>query len=175
MEHSKAYKIFENMLNEYSKVDVNADCESEKNKTFFFLAQTLTEMNLRNPLPFGEKGYSEYEDMLFFYSKWNKAKKTCAFKQRFIMAAWDLCDAVIENIFDRGPMAIEVESLDQLKEEEYKQAELEDVALDEEHDKAFGIFNNPVLQLKQNYGFVTNYDGESNEIQFPEGTTFPDE
>lgn len=174
MEHSKQYKIFQNMLNEYTKVDLNASCEAECNKLFGYLAQTLCDMNIRNPLTFGTTGYSEYEDMLFFYEKWNKKNKTCAFRMRFLMAAYDLCNVVTENIFDRGPMVIEVESLDELKEKEFAEAEKEDIESEtyqpvEEPNKVFGVLDNPVYQLKKNKGYVTNYDGESNEVTFPEG------
>lgn len=113
----KEYMIFQNMLNCYQKVDLNAKCDAECNISFFFLARTLAEMDVRNPFSFGEKGFSEYDDMMFFFQKWNKTKKTCAFKQRFLMAAYDLCDAVKENIFDKED-PVEVVSLDEMKEKE---------------------------------------------------------
>lgn len=174
MEHSKQYKIFQNMLNEYTKVDYNASCDAECNRLFGFLAQSLCDMNIRNPLIFGTPGYSEYEDMIFFYEKWNKQNKTCAFRMRFIMAAHDLCDAVTENIFDREPFIVEVESLDELKEKEFAETEQEDVESEtyvpvQETNKVFGILDNPLIQLKKNTGFVSDYNGESNEVTFPEG------
>lgn len=113
----KEYMIFQNMLNCYQKVDLNARCDAECNISFFFLARTLAEMDVRNPFSFGEKGFSEYDDMMFFFQKWNKTKKTCAFKQRFLMAAYDLCDTVKENIFDKED-PVEVVSLDEMKEQE---------------------------------------------------------
>lgn len=113
----KEYMIFQNMLNCYQKVDLNAKCDAECNISFFFLARTLAEMDIRNPFSFGEKGFSEYDDMMFFFQKWNKTKKTCAFKQRFLMAAYDLCDTVKENIFDKED-PVEVVSLDEMKEKE---------------------------------------------------------
>lgn len=113
----KEYMIFENMLNCYQNVDLNAKCDAECNRGFFFLARTLAEMDVRNPFSFGEKGFSEYDDMIFFFSKWNKTKTTCAFKQRFLMAAYDLCDTVKENIFEKED-PVEVISLDEIKEQE---------------------------------------------------------
>ena len=123
MKHSREYNIFENMMKEYLSVDVLGDCDTPENKKFTYLAVQLCDMDLRNPLTYGETGYDECEDMMFFYKRWDKTKKTCAFRQRFIMSACELCDVVLDNIFDR----VETVSLDALKEQELNETEKEDI------------------------------------------------
>ena len=151
MIHSKAYNIYNNMLESYQTADVNEnltfDCTSKRNEMLFYLATELAKLAEPNPLSPEDPGFNEYEDILYFFSMWPDNKPNCAFKKRFMLAAYNLCKACPENIFKDAEAPVVEFSLEELKEKEYSETEEEDIATEtyipvtepEEHEHIFGV------------------------------------
>lgn len=133
MNESKEYIIYNNMLNEYQNVDVDKDCSYPGNQTFAFLAESLVKLNIKNPIKQDSDGCNEYNDMIYFYEIWPKEKKDCAFKKRFLYAAYQLCKLCPHNIFAKHEEVIEPE-----KKEEEKPTEKR-VQINMKDNRMFGV------------------------------------
>jgi len=144
---SKEYLIYNNMLEATKTADVNDEltfnCSSSKNETLMFLAKELAKLVAPNPLNIDDPGYNEYEDLIYFYDTWPEGKPECAFKKRFLYAAYKLCQYQPNNIFADNEVPEEV-SWEALQEKEYETTEEEDknsgtyVAV-EEPQHVFGV------------------------------------
>lgn len=133
MNESREYAIYRNMLNTLPDVQINEDlsfsCQSQKNELFFYLASELVKTNASNPIPENKPGYTEYNDLVFFYNMWPEDRPECAFKKRFLLAAYMLCITCPENIFAHSENETpDFVSLEELQEDEYRAAEAEDIA-----------------------------------------------
>ena len=126
---SKEYAIYQNMLEAVKTADVNAEltfnCSSPKNEMLMFLARELAKLAIQNPLKPEDPGYNEYEDLIYFCDTWPVGKPECAFKKRFLYAAYKLCQDQPSNIFDDAEVP-ETVSLEAMQEHEYEVTELED-------------------------------------------------
>ena len=126
---SKEYAIYQNMLEAAKTADVNDEltfnCSSPRNEMLMFLAKELAKLAVQNPLGIDDPGYSEYEDLIYFYDTWPEGKPECAFKKRFLYAAYKLCQDQPSNIFDDVEVP-ETVSLEAMQEHEYEVTELED-------------------------------------------------
>ena len=132
MTQLKEYAIYENMLKACEAAQVNEEmnfsCTTPENETLFFLAKELAKVHAKNPLCVGEPGYNEYEDLMYFYDMWPEDRPNCAFKKRFLLAGYMLCQHCPSNIFEYQEEPIIEFSLDELKEKEYEETEAEDIA-----------------------------------------------
>ena len=144
----KVYNIYNNMVEaaKTAHVDENLtfDCASQQNEMLFFLATELAKEAVPNPLTAADPGYNEYEDVLYFYATWPDNKPNCALKKRFLLAAYNLCKAHPDNIFEKEEEPIIEVSLEDLQEKEYDETEREDAATGtyipvKESEKVFGV------------------------------------